>query len=181
MLITMISYWSATGKPHYPSMDPGMTVPHISDVGAFTMKPLFIAGSVVTTIFLDLAFATERWLRHAGRLAKNTTKKEKVLSILSICFAVIGTAGLICLSIFDSYRYPNVHNICLLLFMTGYIISAVCLCWSYQILGMRKYFVITERFLNEETNDIQGTANTASSVFPSGSSSRSSSWRFFSQ
>ncbi|RDW56371.1 hypothetical protein BP5796_13246 [Coleophoma crateriformis] len=133
----MIVYWSAVGKPHYPSMDVGMTIPHISDVGAFTMKPLFIAGSVVTTVFLDLAFASERWLRHKGRLARNTTKKEKVLSILSICFAVMGTAGLILLSIFDSYRHGNVHNICLALFMAGYIISAICLCWSYQILGSR--------------------------------------------
>jgi preprotein translocase subunit Sss1 len=138
MLITMISYWSATGRPHYPSMDPDMTVPHISDVGAFTLKPLFIAGSVVTTVFLDLAFASERWLRHKGRLAKNTTRKEKILSIFSIGFAIIGTVGLILLSIFDSYNYGNVHNVCLLLFMGGYIISAICLCWSYQILGMRK-------------------------------------------
>ena len=138
MLISMISYWSASGKPHLPSMDPSMTVPHISDVGAFTLKPLFIAGSVVTTVFLDLSFASEQWLRHKGRLARNKTKKEKILTILSICFAIIGTAGLILLSIFDSYRYGNVHNICLGLFMAGYIISAICLCWSYQILGKRK-------------------------------------------
>lgn len=139
MLVAMFTYWAAVGKPHYPSMDADMTVPHISDVGAFTMKPLFIAGSVVTTVFLDLAFASERWLRHTGRLAKNTTKKEKVLSIISIIFAIIGTAGLILLSIFDSYNYGTVHNLCLLFFMGGYIISAVCLCWSYQILGKRTF------------------------------------------
>ena len=138
MLISMISYWSATGRPHLPSMDPGMTVPHISDVGAFTLKPLFIAGSVVTTVFLDLSFASERWLRHKGRLARNWTQKEKILTTISICFAVIGTIGLILLSIFDSYRHGNVHNVCLGLFLAGYIISAVCLCWSYQILGKRK-------------------------------------------
>lgn len=142
MLIAMLSYWSASGRPHLPSMDPDMTIPHISDVGAFTLKPLFIAGSVVTTIFLDLAFASERWLRHNGRLAKNTTKKEKILSIISIGFALIGTAGLILLSIFDSYRYGNVHNVCLVLFIGGYIISAICLCWSYQILGMRKSMLL---------------------------------------
>jgi hypothetical protein len=137
-LISMLSYYYAIGAPHYPSMDFDMTVPHISDVGAFTLKPLFIAGSIVTTVFLDLAFLSERWLRHKGRLARNTSTKEKVLSGLSIAFAIIGTVGLICLSIFDSYRHGNVHNICLGLFMAGYIISAICLCWSYQILGMRK-------------------------------------------
>ncbi len=138
MLIAMLSYYYAIGAPHLPSMDPDMTVPHISDVGAFTLKPLFIAGSVLTTLFLDLAFLSERWLRHNGRLARNTTRKEKILSVLSIIFAVVGTGGLVCLSIFDAYRYGGVHNICLALFMLGYVISAICLCWSYQILGKRK-------------------------------------------
>ena len=53
------------------------------DIGAQGLKPLFIAGCCVTTIFLDLAFAAERYLRHTGRLAKNLGNAEKVLSGLS--------------------------------------------------------------------------------------------------
>ena len=53
------------------------------DIGADLLKPLFIAGSCVTTIFLDLAFAAERYLRHTGRLARNLGTAEKVLSVLS--------------------------------------------------------------------------------------------------
>lgn len=34
----------------------------------------------MTTVFLDLSFAAERWLRHKGRLAKNTGMAEKILS-----------------------------------------------------------------------------------------------------
>jgi hypothetical protein len=139
MLIAMLVYYSAIGSPHYPSMDPDMTIPHISDVGAFTLKPLFITGSVITTIFLDLAFLSERYLRHKGRLARNTTKTEKVLSSLSLVFAIIGTAGLILLSIFDSYRHGTLHNIFLFMFMGGYIISAIFICWVYQRLGIRKW------------------------------------------
>lgn len=139
MLIAMLVYYSAIGSPHYPSMDPDMTIPHISDVGAFTLKPLFITGSVITTIFLDLGFFSERYLRHKGRLAKNTTKTEKVLSSLSLVFATIGTAGLILLSIFDSYRHGTLHNIFLFMFMGGYIISAIFICWVYQRLGIRKW------------------------------------------
>ena len=37
----------------------------------------------MTTVFLDLSFAAERWLRHTGRLAKNMGRVEKVLSALS--------------------------------------------------------------------------------------------------
>jgi hypothetical protein len=136
MLLAMLITWCVQGKPHYPSMDPGQNIAYISDVGAQGLKPLFIAGSVVTTIFLDLAFASERWLRHRGRLAQNTTGAEKVLSGLSLIFAAVGTAGLILLSIFDTLRHPRLHDIFLLLFIAGYLISAIFICAEYQRLGV---------------------------------------------
>lgn len=124
------------GKPHYDSMDPGQNIAYISDVGAGALKPLFIVGCILTTVFLDLAFISERWLRHKGRLARNQTGTEKVLTTLSIIFAIIGTVGLICLSIFDTLRYPRLHDIFLLLFIGGYIISAIFVCAEYQRLGI---------------------------------------------
>ncbi|KAG7007062.1 hypothetical protein G7Y79_00011g029600 [Physcia stellaris] len=106
------------------------------DVGAQGLKPLFIAGACVTTIFLDLAFASERYLRHTGRLAKNLNTTEKALSTLSIVFAVVGTCGLILLSIFDTVHHPRLHDGFLLLFMGGYVISAIFVCAEYQRLGV---------------------------------------------
>ena len=117
-------------------MDPDQHIAYISDVGAYGLKPLFISGSVVTTIFLDLAFVSERWLRHTGRLAQNTTKAEKILSGFSIVFAIAGSAGLILLSIFDTYHHPRLHDGFLLLFLAGYIISAIFSCAEYQRLGI---------------------------------------------
>jgi len=135
-LIALLVVWNVEGQPHYASMDPTQHIAYISDVGAQGLKPLFIAGSCVTTILLDLAFVSERWLRHKGRLAKNTTIAEKVLSGFSILFALIGTAGLILLSIFDTLRYPRLHDVFLLLFIAGYIISAIFICAEYQRLGI---------------------------------------------
>jgi len=136
MLIAMLVVWCVEGEPHYSSMDADQHIAYISDIGAEGLKPLFIAGSCVTTIFLDLSFISERWLRHKGRLARNTTVLEKVLSILSMIFATIGTAGLILLSIFDTKRHPKLHDIFLLLFIAGYVISAIFICWEYQRLGI---------------------------------------------
>jgi Frag1/DRAM/Sfk1 family len=135
MLLGLLVTWNIDGRPHYPSMENDQSVAYISDVGADKLKPLFIAGSCVTTIFLDLSFFSERWLRHRGRLAANVTMTEKVLSGLSMGFAVIGTAGLILLSIFDTRRYPTLHDIFLLLFIVGYVVSAIFICWEYQRLG----------------------------------------------
>lgn len=81
------------------------------------MQPLFIAGSCVVVICLDLAFLMERWLRHSGRLAPNTSRSQKAMSICSIIFAIAGAAGLILLSIFNDYKHKNLHDGFLVLFM----------------------------------------------------------------
>lgn len=137
MLLGLLIHWNTIGRPHYPWMASSQSIAYISDVGASSLKPLFIAGSAVTTVFLDLSFLSERWLRHRGRLAANTSRTEKVLAALSIVFALIGTAGLILLSIFDTNHHHRVHDVMLLLFIVGYIVSAVFICWEYQRLGIR--------------------------------------------
>jgi len=136
MLLALFVDWEANGHPHLPSMEQGQTIAYISDTGAYSLKPLFIAGAVVTTIFLDLGFMAERWLRHVGRLAPNTSTTQKVLSVLAIICAIAGSAGLILLSIFDTYRHPHLHDGFLLLFIAGYVLSAIFLCAEYQRLGI---------------------------------------------
>lgn len=136
MLVAMIATWATEGEPRYKSMDSGQTVAYvlrgpastgdgdadrlasfISDVGAQGLKPLFIAGSVVMVVFLDLAFLSERWLRHAGQLVPNKGFFDKACAVLSIFFAIAGAAGLILLSIFDTVQYPRLHDGFLLLFL----------------------------------------------------------------
>ncbi|CAF9915803.1 hypothetical protein IMSHALPRED_002704 [Imshaugia aleurites] len=160
MLLVMLIVWELEGHPHYASMSANQHIAYISDIGAQGLKPLFIAGCVVTTVFLDLSFASERWLRHTGRLAKNLGTAEKVLSGLSstpppihprersphhpplltptipVVFAIAGTCGLILLSIFDTLHHPHLHDAFLLLFIAGYVISAVFICAEYQRLGV---------------------------------------------
>ena len=139
MLLGLLLHWIIdTHKTKYPSMEPNQSIAYISDVGAQELKPLFITGSVITTVFLDLSFVAERWLRHTGRLTRNQSRGEKVLMGLSIFFALVGTAGLILLSIFDTYRHPTLHDIFLLFFMGGYLLSAVFSCWEAQRLGISK-------------------------------------------
>ena len=137
MLLGLLIHWTSTGRPHYPSMASDQTIAYISDVGAESLKPLFIAGSCVTTIFLDLAFVSDVFLRNRGRLA-GLTGSGRIVSWLSLLFAAVGTAGLILLSIFDTLHHHKLHDVFLLLFIAGYVISAVFICWEYQRLGMRE-------------------------------------------
>ncbi|TKA76411.1 hypothetical protein B0A49_05398 [Cryomyces minteri] len=141
MLLAMLLTWVTGGEPIYPSMEAGQTIAYISDVGAQRLKPLFIAGSAVTVVSLDLAFILERWLRHNGRLAKNTSRTQKVLSILSVVFAIAGAAGLILLACFDTLRHPRLHDGFLVLFIAGYVVSAIFICAEYQrlVFGVTQY------------------------------------------
>ncbi|KAK0720814.1 Frag1/DRAM/Sfk1 family-domain-containing protein [Lasiosphaeris hirsuta] len=137
-LLGLLLYWNIDAhQEHYASMGVSQRIAYISDIGASRLKPLFVAGCVITTVFFDISFGADRWLRHKGRLVPNTTRGEKVLSGLTIVFAVIGTAGLVLLSIFDTAHYPKLHNIFLLLFIAGYVFSAIFICWEYQRLGIR--------------------------------------------
>jgi hypothetical protein len=140
MLLGMLLSWVINDHSRQlPSMSADQHIAYISDIGATDLKPLFIAGSAVMCAFLDLSFAAERWLRHNGRLAPNGTVLEKVLAVLSILFAIAGTAGLILLTVFDTLRHPRLHDIFLLIFIVGYLLSAIFICWEYQRLGLSMF------------------------------------------
>ncbi|KAL1987642.1 hypothetical protein VTN96DRAFT_2883 [Rasamsonia emersonii] len=136
MLVAMLGTWAAQGTPHYHNMSHRQTIAFISDIGAEGLKPLFIAGSTVTVVFLDLAFLSERWLRHRGVLARNKGFFDKFCSVASIFFSIAGALGLILLSIFDTVNHPHLHDGFLIMFMVGYLISAIFICLEYLRLGM---------------------------------------------
>ncbi|KAH3915980.1 hypothetical protein HBH56_067350 [Parastagonospora nodorum] len=136
-LIAMIVYWATTGRPHYVTMNEGQYFPYISDIGADTLKPMFIALSAVSVVTFDLAFIFERYLRHTGKLTPNTSVWQKVYSGCATVAAIAGAAGLILLTIFDCKNHNRLHNIFLAVFIIGYIVSAIFTCWEYQRLGIR--------------------------------------------
>ncbi|VUC29433.1 unnamed protein product [Clonostachys rosea] len=133
MLLGMLLSWIIDDNSrHLDTMSERATIAYISNIGADRLQPLFITGCVLTAVFLDAAFIAERWLRHNGRLVPNSSMGEKALSILSLVFATVGTVGLICLSIFKTGTYGRLHWVFLALFIIGYLISAIFLCWEYQ-------------------------------------------------
>lgn len=136
MLAAMFGSWCVQGYPIYASMEPGQTIAYISDVGAQGLKPLFITGSVITVVFLDLSFISERWLRHAGQLVPNKGMFDKACAIGSIFFSIAGAAGLILLSIFDTLHHSHLHGGFLAMFLVAYLVSAILICIEYLRLGI---------------------------------------------
>jgi hypothetical protein len=97
---------------------------------------MFIAMSTVSVVTFVLAFIFERWLRHTGKLTPNTSHWQKVYSALATVAAIAGAAGLILLTIFDCKHHNRLHNIFLGVFIIGFIVSAIFICWEYQRLGI---------------------------------------------
>ncbi|KAM0140841.1 hypothetical protein ACHAP3_002523 [Botrytis cinerea] len=114
------------------------SVPYVSDIGATKeMQPIFVIGCILTTFLLAGCFVAERTLRHKGRLARNTDNTERAVAYLSIVSAVIGSTGLIFLSIFDVWRYRTIHNTMVGLFISGYAISAFFQFWEHYRMGSK--------------------------------------------
>ncbi|KAJ6263449.1 hypothetical protein Dda_2013 [Drechslerella dactyloides] len=125
-LLGLLLDWLVAGRPHYPSMDSeGQTMAYISDIGAEHLKPLFIAGSSVTSLCLILSLFGARWLRHRGRIIPNTSLTQRAFSVVAIVGAIVGSVGLVLLSIFDTKRYTTLHRVFLTVFVAGVLISAL--------------------------------------------------------
>lgn len=58
---------------------------------------------------MTLSLLSERWLRHAGQLARNRDLFDKSCAIGSIFFALTGALGVILLSIFDTKHHQHLH------------------------------------------------------------------------
>lgn len=133
----MLLYWIIdTHSERYSSIDAGQKLAYISDIGAQQLKPLFISGSAITTVTFNLSFLAERLLRHKGRLVPNQSRGERILFYLTIFFAFVGMTGLILLTILDTVQYPTAHDVFLGVFIAGYLLSAIFICWEYQRLGI---------------------------------------------
>jgi amino acid transporter len=69
------------------------------------------------------------------RLLPNMRRREKVLNWLAVLGALIGGAGLILLTIFDTKRHTKLHRVFLLVFMLGVAISAIFTIIEYRWLS----------------------------------------------
>ncbi|KAG0651286.1 Suppressor of four kinase 1 [Hyphodiscus hymeniophilus] len=137
MLLGMLLWWTVKeGSRHLTPEGPTQNIAYISDIGAHQLQPLFIAAGSTSVVTFTLTFIVERWLRHRGRLVRNDSKGQKILSICSIIAAFVGMIGLIILTCLNDVSHHKAHDACLVIFIGGYIVSAIFICAEYQRLGM---------------------------------------------
>lgn len=169
MLWVLIIVWLAKGQPIYISMTGNQTIAYISDIGMYIiipqnlerilviisiyigasyLKPLFVVGCCITSLFFFLSLCAMRKLRAApkiigwrsahfyiGRNQALVRRLEKGLDWASILAGAMGAVSLILLSVFDTARHPSLHRLFLLLFMLGVVLSALFTTLEYRRLG----------------------------------------------
>ncbi|KAJ5497910.1 hypothetical protein LT330_002804 [Penicillium expansum] len=127
MLLTMLGHWTVIGEPRYGLMKPGQNIPFISDIGAQELKPLFMIGSITTVLLLNLSF-----YRHV----QNKSYISKACTHGSFFFTVVGSIGLIMLSVLDNIAHHFMHDVCVTIFIVGFLLSAALMCLDYIYLGI---------------------------------------------
>ncbi|KAL8951803.1 MAG: hypothetical protein Q9222_002252 [Ikaeria aurantiellina] len=99
----------------------------ISDIGAHRLKPLFIVGGTITAIAYAGTIFAAHHARHDVRMyGIKDTKWKKGLSILALVAGVAACVGCICLTIFDTRRFTEIHRPMLSMTFLGIAISGVC-------------------------------------------------------
>ncbi|KAF9888753.1 hypothetical protein FE257_008328 [Aspergillus nanangensis] len=145
----MLGYWASRGRPIYSYMAKGQTIPYISDIAAQEIQPVFIVGSLISVVLLNLSLVFKS--RHDRAYIKllRSSEKHRIhqawLSYLSIALTATGSIGLVLLARYDRLQYPGLHLAFLTLYVGAFsmcaaVASLACLrsCmrsgWRHQLL-----------------------------------------------
>ncbi|PWZ00464.1 hypothetical protein BCV70DRAFT_199742 [Testicularia cyperi] len=121
-IVGLLALWSRDNFREYEVEE--ASIVFISDVGA-SHKTFFIIFCALTAAFYILTTFAERHLRHTRRIPGSIRKKQTYLDIASVCCAIIGSAALVLLSVFDAFNYSTVHWSMTLIFVVFVALSVL--------------------------------------------------------
>ncbi|KAI1166560.1 hypothetical protein F5B18DRAFT_606251 [Nemania serpens] len=150
-LTILLLRWLSLGRPQYPGqVNP--EVPFISDIGAATFQPIFIAGCAATGIcFFGTAFAVHH-VRYSPKFYGLTddARWRQGVSLIALVAGLAAAVSLVLLSIFDTYKAHARHLYLLLGTFSGLFVSALTttVVWWDQargdmvFVGLRKWCLL---------------------------------------
>lgn len=135
-LSILLIFWLAKGQPTYPGQS-NPYVAFISDIAAFELKPVFITGCIVTAATYCITIWSVNHIRYApnGYAFTDDARWRKNLSSIGVLVGLEAGVSLFLLTIFDTVRAPERHQILLLCAFGGLGLSAVLtgITWSDQL------------------------------------------------
>ncbi|KAH6657630.1 Frag1/DRAM/Sfk1 [Truncatella angustata] len=159
-LSILLIRWLSLGQPRYPGqVNPD--VPFISDIAAFTFKPVFVTGSTVTGIaFVGTVFAVHH-VRYSPRFygLTNDAQWRQGTSFAALFMGLAAAFSLFFLSVFDTVDAHVRHRYLLMGTFGGLGLSAslTTLVWWDQIwapprwAGLRKWLLFNTLLMVSQT------------------------------
>lgn len=125
-LSILLVRWFAIGQPRYPGqVNPD--VPFISDIAAFTFKPVFVTGSAITGLaFVGTVFAVHH-VRYSPKFygLTNDAQWRQATSFVALFTGLAAAFSLVLLSVFDTVDAHVRHRYLLMATFGGLGLSAV--------------------------------------------------------
>ena len=130
-ILGLLIPWLIQGRPRLASFDDNQTIAFISDLGAFDLKPLFIAGAFATAALYVASLLANRALQR--RHAPGATCGEHTLTVFALVGSSAGGTAVGLLAIFDNFRFTQTHDRLLVVFIAGNLLSAAALVAEYGL------------------------------------------------
>lgn len=135
-LSILLVRWLADGRPVYPGQS-NPYVAFISDIAAFTLKPVFVTGCCITALAYFGTIWSTNHIRYAqnGYALTNDIPWRRSVSSIAVIVSFEAAISLILLSIFDTMRAHERHRILLFCTFGGLSLSAVltAITWADQL------------------------------------------------
>lgn len=110
----MFAYWTGRGRPHLPCMEIGQSTAYISDIGSYSMKPIFLIGTIIATVAFQISYSIliDWILRFTSRKGhRSTADAEVAFTAVIAILSTLGVIGAILLALFDKAQYHRPHQI----------------------------------------------------------------------
>lgn len=125
-LTILLIRWLAVGRPRYPGqVNPD--IPFISDIAAFTFKPVFIIGCTITAVcFVGTVYSVHH-VRYSSSFygLVDDALWRKTLSGVAMFSGLVAGSCLLLLSIFDTFEEHEKHLWLLVGTFGGLAISSI--------------------------------------------------------
>lgn len=130
-ITTLLCRWIALGRPRYDGqVNPD--IPFISDIAAFTLKPFFVAGGIITGITYFGTVLAVHHVRYSPRFYGPAAIEDyteplwrKTASLIALVAGILASVCLVLLAIFDTFDSHVWHRHFLLGTFAGLALSSL--------------------------------------------------------
>ncbi|KAF2639979.1 hypothetical protein P280DRAFT_24384 [Massarina eburnea CBS 473.64] len=124
-LAAMLLTWIGRGCPRYPGQQ-NPYIAFVSDIAAFQLKPLFLVGSVTTSLCYIATVVAVHFSRYDGAMygIRDVAWKART-SVAAMLSGVVAGLGLTLVAVLDTFRFHRAHAVLLLVCLVGLALSMV--------------------------------------------------------